>query len=198
MTQFRTLVLDNSYMLAGMYPLDSNEIKGCIIHAEDAMRKVYTDTAIPLINYNVRIKTANDNNEYYWPSVIVLNGYAQKRSRRVVMTKSSIYIRDRGKCQYCAEPVHKHEMTLDHILPTSKGGKHSWDNVCLACRSCNSRKSDAMPRGEWANGRIYNKPTHEALIAARRDFPIKVFDPNWIDFLGNWNGDIAIDNKYVA
>ena len=51
--------------------------------------------------------------------------------------------RDKSTCQYCGSTKH---LTLDHVIPTSKGGKSSWDNVVTACEKCNNRKSDRTPQ----------------------------------------------------
>jgi 5-methylcytosine-specific restriction endonuclease McrA len=50
--------------------------------------------------------------------------------------------RDKYACQYCGNTK---KLTLDHVMPRSKGGKHSWDNVVIACEPCNSRKGDRTP-----------------------------------------------------
>jgi 5-methylcytosine-specific restriction endonuclease McrA len=49
----------------------------------------------------------------------------------------------RHQCQYCGSKKH---LTIDHIIPRSKGRKHSWDNVAIACARCNSRTSDRTPQ----------------------------------------------------
>ncbi|ACK72454.1 HNH endonuclease [Gloeothece citriformis PCC 7424] len=58
------------------------------------------------------------------------------------VNRREVLRRDKHQCQYCGS---KHKLTLDHILPRSKGGKHTWDNVVIACESCNSRKGDRTP-----------------------------------------------------
>lgn len=58
------------------------------------------------------------------------------------VTRREVLKRDKHQCQYCGS---KKQLTLDHIIPRSKGGKHSWDNVVIACSSCNSHKGDRTP-----------------------------------------------------
>ena len=72
------------------------------------------------------------------PSVIRLI-YMIKRPRpRVRLTRREVFIRDHYTCQYCG--LKTRDLTLDHVIPRHRGGKHTWDNLVSACRSCNHRK----------------------------------------------------------
>ncbi len=72
------------------------------------------------------------------PSVIRLV-YLIKRPRpRVRLTRREVFIRDHFSCQYCG--LKTRDLTLDHIVPRHRGGRHSWENLVSACRSCNHRK----------------------------------------------------------
>ena len=76
------------------------------------------------------------------PSVIRMV-YLIKRPRpKVRLTRREIFIRDRFTCQYCG--VKGRDLTLDHVIPRHRGGRHSWDNLVSACRSCNHRKGGKM------------------------------------------------------
>jgi 5-methylcytosine-specific restriction endonuclease McrA len=55
------------------------------------------------------------------------------------VNRREVLRRDHHSCQYCSSGKH---LTLDHVMPCSKGGSHTWDNVVVACKRCNSRKSD--------------------------------------------------------
>jgi len=61
---------------------------------------------------------------------------------RVPFTKKNIFIRDRFKCQYCGS---NNELTIDHVIPVSKGGKSSFENCVSACKPCNNKKNDRTP-----------------------------------------------------
>lgn len=56
-------------------------------------------------------------------------------------TRSMIYKRDKNSCQYCGATT---KLTIDHVIPRSKGGEDSWDNLVVACSSCNVKKGDKM------------------------------------------------------
>jgi 5-methylcytosine-specific restriction endonuclease McrA len=72
------------------------------------------------------------------PSVIRLV-YLVKRPRpRVRLTRREVFTRDRHVCQYCGQSTR--DLTLDHVVPKHRGGRHDWDNLVAACRVCNHRK----------------------------------------------------------
>lgn len=56
------------------------------------------------------------------------------------LNRRAVFVRDGGRCQYCNAAAE----SIDHIVPRSKGGAHTWENVVAACRSCNSRKRDRL------------------------------------------------------
>jgi 5-methylcytosine-specific restriction endonuclease McrA len=85
--------------------------------------------------------------EYPVPSVIRRRIYINVRRRREAssMKRLRIYMRDKFRCQYCGEKKPAGELTLDHILPRSRGGDNSPVNVVTACVACNNRKGDRTP-----------------------------------------------------
>ncbi|MFC4949905.1 HNH endonuclease [Pseudonocardia sp. GCM10023141] len=75
------------------------------------------------------------------PSVMRLSRYVRVPYRRAVpMTRAGVLRRDGRRCAYCGRKAD----TIDHVIPRSRGGQHSWENCVAACRSCNSRKADRM------------------------------------------------------
>ena len=85
--------------------------------------------------------------EFPVPSVIRRRIYINVRRRREAssMKRLRIYMRDKFRCQYCGEKKPAGELTLDHILPRSRGGDNSPVNVVTACLACNNRKGDRTP-----------------------------------------------------
>ena len=81
------------------------------------------------------------------PSVIRRREYINIRRRQEAsgMKRTRIYIRDKYRCQYCGEKKAPRELTLDHILPRSRGGDNSPVNIVTACDLCNNRKGDRTP-----------------------------------------------------
>jgi 5-methylcytosine-specific restriction endonuclease McrA len=75
------------------------------------------------------------------PSVMRLSRYVRVPYRRAVpMTRAGVLRRDARRCGYCGRRAD----TIDHVIPRSRGGTHTWDNCVAACRTCNSRKADKM------------------------------------------------------
>ena len=78
------------------------------------------------------------------PRVIQLLHYDRVPRREVRFTRRNIFFRDRNRCQYCGKVFPQAELNLDHVVPLSRGGTSSWDNVVCACIPCNSRKGNRM------------------------------------------------------
>jgi 5-methylcytosine-specific restriction endonuclease McrA len=81
------------------------------------------------------------------PSVIRLVEYVDVRKRRNQSGKQRLRIlmRDRLRCQYCGARGSQFDLTLDHIVPRSRGGRSDAENLCAACKTCNQRKGDRTP-----------------------------------------------------
>lgn len=88
--------------------------------------------------------------------VIRLLNYVKLPMSKIVSHKPSkgmIYKRDENKCQYCGSTRH---LTIDHVIPKSKGGSENWDNLVVACSSCNTKKGDKFL--EQTNMKLLKQP----------------------------------------
>jgi 5-methylcytosine-specific restriction endonuclease McrA len=75
------------------------------------------------------------------PSVVRLIAYVKvPYTTRVALNRRAVFARDNYRCQYC----HAAAENIDHVIPRSRGGTHTWENVVAACRACNARKEDRM------------------------------------------------------
>src|SRR5438105_6659317 len=75
------------------------------------------------------------------PSVVRLSHYVKvPYQARVALNRRAVFARDGHRCQYCGAAAEN----IDHVIPRSRGGEHTWENVVAACRPCNSRKQDRM------------------------------------------------------
>lgn len=81
------------------------------------------------------------------PLVIRLVMYVKipRRLLTLPLTRRNILKRDNYTCQYCGRRPENSELTLDHIVPRSRGGGHTWENLVAACAPCNRRKGDNLP-----------------------------------------------------
>lgn len=80
------------------------------------------------------------------PRIIRLLVYDRLPRKQVKLTRRNIFGRDRSRCQYCGKRFPTTELSLDHVVPRSRGGKMAWENVVCACVGCNVRKGGRLPR----------------------------------------------------
>ncbi|MCA4895168.1 MAG: HNH endonuclease [Cytophagales bacterium] len=114
---------------------------------------------------------------FQMPSVIRLNRYVNAPYKGVNLTRQNIFKRDNNECQYCGT---RRDLTLDHVIPSSKGGQHSWTNLVTACKKCNARKGDNTP--EAAGMLLKRKPYKPSYALFLRD--VSGFSHNeWDEFL---------------
>ena len=102
------------------------------------------------------------NDEFIKPSVVRLVKYVYlvKRICAVRCTRKNILTRDKYRCQYCGTKVNSKKITIDHVIPKSKGGTHVWNNVVACCQECNSRKGDKLLKN--TSMKLLNKPKQPA------------------------------------
>ena len=114
---------------------------------------------------------------YDYPSVIRLRRYARIPYKNIVLSRKNILKRDRNTCQYCG----KHEkLTIDHVIPKSRGGKDAWENLVTACTTCNHIKGSRTPRE--AGMKLTRKPYKPNHIIFLRDFCGSI-DEDWKPYL---------------
>ena len=128
----RTLVLDGAFQA---------------VSAIDWRRAIVLDLmdrVVVLEYYDEVVHTAHRT--FPLPAVIQTPGFVRKRPLRVPLTRGNLLLRDEQRCQYCGVQPPLRQLTVDHVLPRSRGGQTSWDNVVTACGPCNRRKGNRTPR----------------------------------------------------
>ncbi len=83
-------------------------------------------------------------NQLRVPEIIVLATYDGLPRRNVPFSRRNLYRRDQHMCQYCGGRPGTEELSIDHVIPRSRGGRSTWENCVLACVECNKRKSNRM------------------------------------------------------
>lgn len=102
------------------------------------------------------------------PSVIVLRRYIDEQFFTLPCTRKNILLRDENKCQYCAKGFREGDLTIDHVVPRSKGGLGVWTNVVAACKPCNQRKRDYLVENSPVSLIRYpQKPSYRSIIKKR-------------------------------
>lgn len=154
---------------------------------QDAIKAVFLGRVNIISEYDVEIRSPNRTIRL--PSVISLKDYIPT-ARRPAFTRFNVFLRDRFTCQYCGLPFPTHELTFDHVVPRSKGGRTTWDNVVTACGACNLRKGNRMPRaaGMFPLKGAYQPTTFE-LQENGRAFPPNFLHESWRDFL-YWDSEL--------
>jgi 5-methylcytosine-specific restriction endonuclease McrA len=121
------------------------------------------------------------------PSVIRLLRYVRikKRFDYVPFSRANIYARDGNTCQYCGEKLPTQELTFDHVMPVSQGGRKDWENIVTCCVSCNRRKGGRTP--EEARMRLVKSPRRpDSAPAIRITIGLRHAPDSWRDYL-YWN-----------
>ena len=112
------------------------------------------------------------------PSVVRLGRYIHAPRRRVVLSKRNILKRDSYQCQYCGCKDGK--LTVDHIVPRTRGGKSTWENLVCACASCNNKKGEHRP--EQVGLKLRTRPKRPNNVSFIRNF-IGANDQRWKPYL---------------
>ena len=79
------------------------------------------------------------------PEIIRLLAYDRMPKRRVKLNRRNLFARDDNRCQYCGRRFPTTELSLDHVVPRSRGGRTNWTNIVCACTACNKRKGGRTP-----------------------------------------------------
>ncbi|CAB4131417.1 McrA Restriction endonuclease [uncultured Caudovirales phage] len=104
------------------------------------------------------------NKTYPMPAVVrVLRRFKRERLR-IKFSRLNVYARDKFTCQYCGVRFMSEDLTFDHVLPQSQGGRTSWDNIAACCVPCNRGKANRTP--EQANMRLLSKPKKPSYLPA--------------------------------
>jgi 5-methylcytosine-specific restriction endonuclease McrA len=121
--------------------VDSSFVARSVISAERAFVISYKGNAEVIAEHPETFGLVNPELQIKKPSIIRVFTYVKQDIQKVPLTRENVYKRDNYECVYCGCSQVK-TLTLDHVIPQSKGGKNSWDNLVTACKRCNSEKAD--------------------------------------------------------
>jgi len=139
------------------------------------------------------------------PRVIVLMFYDKLPKRNVAFSRKNIFERDKYQCQYCGtKPPNKrtairwmeeNALTFDHVVPRSRGGKTTWNNIVTACFKCNAKKGNKTPKEMgWKVKKLPGQPAWHPTV----NIPLKMVPhKEWANFLdvAYWNTELDNDNQ---
>ncbi len=148
---------------------------------QDALKAVFMGRVNVVEEYDRVVHSPNRT--FKLPSVIALKDYIPA-NRRPAFTRFNVFLRDRFQCQYCTGYFPANELTFDHVMPRSKGGRTTWENIVTACTGCNLKKGNRLvsqcgmhPMKEPL------APTVFQLQENGRAFPPNFLHDSWRDYL---------------
>lgn len=174
MSDAQTLVLDQGYQPVG------------VVHWTAAITMLFTDKAEVVSEYDGFVRSQLLVIKI--PAVVRLLRAFRRRKKPVKFSRVNVLGRDDYRCQYCGDRKKMAELTYDHVVPRSRGGKTEWTNIVSCCVTCNARKANRTP--EQAGMKLLKKPVQPTqtpalvLEISRRNVP-----DAWRDFL-YWTGSI--------
>ena len=124
------------------------------------------------------------------PRVIQLLSCDRPPRNDVKFSRHNIYVRDGNRCQYCGRRYSTSELSLDHVVPLSRGGGTNWENVVCACLSCNVKKGNRLP--EEAGMKLRRVPAKPKATPLGLLSPARIH-PMWKNFLdmAYWNVELS-------
>ncbi len=154
---------------------------------QDAVKAVFLDRVCVLSEYDAEVRSPSVTLKL--PSVIALREYIPA-ARRPAFTRFNVFLRDRFECQYCGQDRPAPDLTFDHVIPRSRGGRTSWENVVAACGPCNLRKGSHLPREcHMLPRQEPRQPTTWELQENGRAFPPNHLHESWRDYL-YWDSEL--------
>ena len=120
--------------------------------------------------------------DFMAPSVVRLTRFRHVPHRTQVLSRKNIYIRDGYTCQYCGKVFSARDLTLDHVIPKSRGGSSRWENLVAACNACNRRKDDKTT--DEAGMKVLRQPRPLTIHTSRGMIRLAGHEePSWRKFL---------------
>jgi len=171
------LVLNADYRPLSYYPLS-------LWPWQDVVKAVFLDRVDIIAEYDSFVRSPSF--EMRLPSVIALREFV-RQDRVPAFTRFNVFLRDGFECVYCGS---SQDLTFDHVIPRSKGGQTTWDNVVAACSPCNLRKGNRLPKDIGMIPRqIPFQPTVYQLHNNGRLFPPNHLHESWMDYL-YWDAEL--------
>jgi 5-methylcytosine-specific restriction endonuclease McrA len=175
-----SLVLNADFRPLSYFPLS-------LLGWQDTIKAVFLGRVNIVSEYETAVHSPSF--EMRLPSVIALKEYVQL-DRRPAFTRFNVFLRDLFQCQYCGDRFRSEDLTFDHLIPRSKGGKTRWDNIVTACQDCNLEKGNRLPaEAQMFPLRMPHQPTSYLLQKNGRAFPPNFLHESWHDFL-YWDSEL--------
>ncbi|MEJ2025571.1 MAG: HNH endonuclease [Deltaproteobacteria bacterium] len=123
------------------------------------------------------------------PAVVRLLKMVKRPKTPIKFSRQNIYARDKYRCQYCGDKFAPEDLTYDHVLPRSRGGRTEWSNIVTCCVECNRRKGGRTPME--AGMKLIRKPSRPNWVPALRiTRGVREIPQSWRDYL-YWNVELV-------
>jgi 5-methylcytosine-specific restriction endonuclease McrA len=164
-------------MNAKVLILNQNYEPMSIVNVRKAIVLLYLGKA-ELIETNDTLRVRSISTSMPFPSILRLGVYIRVPYKKIILSRKNILRRDAHKCQYCGRS--DLTLTVDHVMPVSRGGEDSWENLVCACVHCNNKKGDRTPdEAQMPLRRNPMRPNHVTFI---RHF-VGSLDERWKPYL---------------
>lgn len=118
--------------------------------------------------------------EYKIPLVIRRLHGRTKKHKQIVLNRNNVFFRDDFTCTYCLNEFPSKMLTLDHVIPKSRGGKNTWENLVTSCHSCNAKKANKTPKEA---GMALHREPFKPVWSVENDLKLSKSE---IDVFGKW------------
>jgi hypothetical protein len=125
--------------------LNSNYTHLTVVSWKRGLRLLMLEKVIAIDFYEDYELVSAGGETFLLPKTVVLKKYVKLPDKMYKPNRRNIFLRDNYTCVYCQKQLNTEELSVDHILPKSRGGKDTWENLATACKSCNCLKGDKTP-----------------------------------------------------
>ena len=151
-----------------------------VINWKRALKLVFLEKVEVLEESDQQVRSAS--HALRVPQVVRLLRFVGFRKRDVKFSRQNIYARDKYRCQYCDAKLPIKDLTIDHVLPRSRGGGTNWENIVTCCKPCNRKKGGRTP--EEAHYKLKRPPYKPSwLHGFRARFAVRRPPDAWRDYL---------------
>lgn len=174
------LILNADFRPLSYFPLST-------LRWQDAVKAVFLDRVNIVAHYDRYVSSPSF--EMQLPSVIALKEYISPQ-HKPAFSRFNVFLRDDFTCQYTGEKHPVSDLTFDHVIPRSKGGKTSWDNIVTASRQANNKKGDKSL--QECGMKLLKKPFEPSAFQLHemgKKYPPQFLHETWEDFL-YWDGEL--------
>ena len=141
-----------------------------------AVVMLYLDKAEIISNVEGKV-IRSVNSKLKYPSIVRLVFFVRVPYKKIILSRKNILRRDGHRCQYCGNTS---MLTVDHVIPKSRKGEDTWENLTTACVKCNNKKGDRTPEG--AKMHLRNIPKRPSHITFIKNFAGRI-DDDWKPYL---------------